>query len=117
MHVSTRIVEAVTVVSIVGDLDARTAPVAQERLTGAIPAQGPALLDMTDVRYISSAGLRTMLMFYRRAHEMGTRIALVGVSPALRGTLSATGFLRFFQVADSVQEGIIQLRDGYAPGS
>ncbi len=110
MQITRRMVDSVTVVSLNGELDARTAPIAQERLSGALPDRTPVLLDLTEVRYVSSAGLRTMLMVYRQAQRMGTPIALVGVSVPLREILSATGFLRFFQVADTVSDGVAVLQ-------
>jgi anti-sigma B factor antagonist len=109
--ISRRVVGAVTVVSLAGELDARTARVAHERLSGVLPIQAPVLLDLSQVHYVSSAGLRTMLMVYRQAQRMGTPIALVGVSSPLRSILSATGFLRFFRIVDSVPDGVAVLRD------
>lgn len=112
MEVNERVVHAVTVVSLVGDLDARTAPAAQERLTGVLPVRTPVLLDLSGVGYISSAGLRTLLVTYRRAQGAGTPIALTGLSPTLWTVLSATGFLRFFHVVDSVPDGVAALQPG-----
>lgn len=110
LRITTEVVDTVAVVSVIGDLDARTAPTAQRGLVSAMPEKTPVLLDLTEVRYISSAGLRTMLMVYRQAQRTGTPIALVGVSDALRAVLSATGFLRFFDVADSLTAGIAAIR-------
>jgi anti-sigma B factor antagonist len=110
IDVSKRTIDAVMVVSLAGELDARTAPVAHKSLSDVLPVRTPVLLDLTDMGYVSSAGLRTMLMVYREAQRIGTPIALAGVSATLRSVLSATGFLRFFRVADSVPEGIAVLQ-------
>jgi anti-sigma B factor antagonist len=109
MQVDKRMVDAVTVVSLTGDLDARTAPAAQQELSDIIPDGAPVLLDLSRVGYVSSAGLRMMLMAYRRAQQSGTTIALVGVPETLRTILSATGFLRFFEVAETIPEAISAL--------
>lgn len=110
IDVSKRTVDTVTVVSLAGELDAQTAPVAHRSLSDVLPVRAPVLLDLTDLGYVSSAGLRTMLMVYREAQRIGTPIALAGVSDTLRRVLSATGFLRFFRVADNVPDGIAFLR-------
>jgi anti-sigma B factor antagonist len=109
MQVDKRMVDAVTVVSLTGDLDARTAPATQQELSDIIPDGAPVLLDLSRVGYVSSAGLRTMLMAYRRAQQTGTTIALVAVPETLRTILSATGFLRFFEVAETIPEAISAL--------
>jgi len=109
MQVTRRMVEDVTVVSLTGDLDARTAPAVQQELSELIPDGVLVLLDLGGVGYVSSAGLRMMLIAYRRAQQSGTTIALVGVSETLRKILSATGFLRFFTVAETIPEAISAL--------
>ncbi|TDQ46900.1 STAS domain-containing protein [Actinorugispora endophytica] len=110
MEVKKRTVGEVTVVSVLGDLDGRSAPAAQDRLLGLIPSGGRVLIDMTGVPYMSSAGLRTMLLVYRRAQAVNGAIALAGVSPELRSVMSATGFLEFFTISDTVRRGIEELR-------
>jgi anti-sigma B factor antagonist len=62
------------------------------------------------VQYISSAGLRTLLMAYRHAERVGTALAVTGLSAHLRSILSATGFLRFFAVADTTADGLAVLQ-------
>jgi anti-sigma B factor antagonist len=105
-------VGSVAVLTLTGELDAQSAPATQVMLSRVMPGQTPVLLDLSEIRYISSAGLRTLLLAYRRAQRIGTPIALVGVSETLRGVLSATGFLRFFQVAESIRDGVAALHDG-----
>ncbi|MEU3454725.1 STAS domain-containing protein [Micromonospora sp. NPDC006766] len=110
MQIAQRTLDSVTIVSLMGELDARTASIVQDRLVSGLSTSSAVLLDLAELRYVSSAGLRTMLMVYRQAQTKDVPIALVGVSHPLRGILSATGFLRFFQVVDSVTEGIAVLR-------
>jgi anti-sigma B factor antagonist len=37
---------------------------------------------------------------------MGTRVMVSGISAEVRAVMAATGFLAFFSVADSVDEGV-----------
>jgi anti-sigma B factor antagonist len=55
---------------------------------------------------MTSAGLRTLLLTYRQGMARGISVALVGLSSEAFNILSATGFLGFFSVADSVSGGI-----------
>jgi anti-sigma B factor antagonist len=110
MDISKRTIDSVTVCSLAGSLDSRSAPAVQESILPALPEDGRVLLDLTEVTFVSSAGLRTMLLIYRQAQCVDTTVALVGLSNQLREVLSATGFLGFFVVADSVDHGLAELR-------
>jgi anti-sigma B factor antagonist len=110
MEISSRSADDATVVILQGELDGKTAPAAQQQIVPLIPAQGKIVLDMHGVGYMSSAGLRMMLLLYRQALAKDTRIALAGLSEEIRDTMSATGFLDFFVVSDTVDEGLTLLR-------
>jgi anti-sigma B factor antagonist len=100
-----------------GDLDSRSAPVAQEQILPSLPADERILLDLTGVPFVSSAGLRTMLLIYRQAQIMNSSVALVGLSEELHDVLTATGFLAFFVVADTLSEAVQLLHDSELPNS
>lgn len=106
MQIEPRDVGDVRVVALTGDLDGKSAPAAQERLLPLIPPSGNVLLDLSGVEYMSSAGLRMMLLVYRHAQSVSSRIALVGLSEDIQDTMSATGFLDFFVLSDSVDAGV-----------
>ena len=76
------------------------------------------IVDLTAVPYMSSAGLRTMLLLYRQAQCSDATVALVGLSDNLRSMMQATGFLDFFVVAPTAAEAIDSLvpRSEVAPG-
>lgn len=109
MEIDFREVDDVRVVSLQGDLDGRTAPAAQAELLPLILPGASVLLDLSGVPYMSSAGLRMMLLVYRHAQSVDSRIALVGLSEDIRDTMSATGFLDFFVMSDSVDAGVAAL--------
>lgn len=102
--------QGVTVVTLTGDLDSRSAPETQRRLVDLVPQDGLLLVDLSGVPYMSSAGLRAMLLVHRRVDAVNGRMALSGMSPELRSVMSATGFLEFFADAPTVDEGIEVLR-------
>lgn len=106
MDVTQNVVEGTTVVTLTGELDGKTAPIAQQRIVPLIPHGGRILLDISGVSYMSSAGLRMMLLLYRQALSQDSRIALVGLSEEIEDTMSATGFLDFFVVGESLDSGL-----------
>jgi len=100
---------SVTVVELDGELDSVTAPASREELAQLAGSGGPVLLDLSRMSYMSSAGLRVLLLVYRQAREAGAALALAGLPPMIREVMAATGFLDFFTVADSVEAALEDL--------
>lgn len=112
MEIDSRTVGDALVVEIRGELDGKTAPAAQQEIVPLVPSDGRVVLDMSGVGFMSSAGLRMMLLLYRHALSKQSRIALVGLAEEIRDTMDATGFLDFFVVSDTVESGLDLLQDG-----
>lgn len=110
MEVYVKPQDAVTIVELVGEMDGKTAPVAQERILPLARPSAHLLLDMSQLSYMSSAGLRVMLLLHRKFTEVGGQIVLVGLNDNIRDTMSATGFLSFFALTDSLETGIQALQ-------
>jgi anti-anti-sigma factor len=96
----------VTVITLDGRLDSDTSPRAQQELAELVPSSSPILVDMSRISYMSSAGLRVLLLVYRKAGESGARLALTGIPPDIHAVMAATGFLDFFTVSDSIVDGV-----------
>jgi len=100
---------SVTIVELAGDLDSVSAPVSRDELVQLASTGGRVLFDLSKTAYMSSAGLRVLLLVYREASGAGTTLALTGVPHMIRDVMAATGFLGFFTVADSVEAGLEEL--------
>ena len=83
MEIERHVVDSITVISLAGDLDGRFAATVQEQLLTSLPADERILLDLTKVPFVSSAGLRTMLLIYRQAQLVNSTVALVSTVPAV----------------------------------
>jgi anti-sigma B factor antagonist len=106
MDVQVKNIDDVTVVAIAGELDGKTAPVAQETV---LPLAAPGcklLIDMSEVPYMSSAGLRMMLLIYRQVSANDGQSVLVGLSEEIKDTMEVTGFLDYFEVRDTFDAGL-----------
>lgn len=110
MEIRSRLIDSITVLSLAGELDSRSAPEVQQRILAAVPRNECVLLDFSGVTFVSSAGLRTMLLVYRQAQSMNSTVGLVGFTEEICSVLSATGFLGFFIVSDSLAAGLAALR-------
>ena len=104
MEVQTKPYGDATVVEASGDVDGSTAPVLQEQVLAVAQPGCRLLLDMTNVSYMSSAGLRVMLLLHRQASGKG-KVVIVGLNEDIKSTMSATGFLKFFTTADNLEAG------------
>lgn len=102
----------VTIVALKGDLDGQTAGAVQDELLPLIRPECKILLDMQGVPYISSVGLRALLLLYRKTAAVGGRIVLCGLSEMLHDTMLITGFLDFFEDYETLEEGLEILNGG-----
>lgn len=77
-----------------GRLDAASAREAERVLD---EAAGECVIDMTELEYISSAGLGVLLRTHKRLLSDGG-IRLVGVSPHIRDIFKYSGFDKLFPI-------------------
>jgi anti-sigma B factor antagonist len=87
-----------------GSLDGKTAPEVREQLRPFLAANSKMILDLSKVDYLSSAGLRLLLLLYREFAAKKGKVVLLGVSEEIRTVMSHTGFLNFFTLAGSEAE-------------
>lgn len=76
----------------------------QEKILALFEKGTNVILDMTDCTYVSSAGLRVMLYSYKVAGSKGLKLYLVGVGDEVRDVMSMTGFEKFFEYFNTVEE-------------
>jgi anti-sigma B factor antagonist len=101
----------VVVVTLRGELDGNSAPAAQAQILPlAAEDDAKIILDMEQVGYMSSAGLRMLLVLYRNIVGQGGTVVLVGLSDELRDTMELTGFLDYFSHHPSLDEGLAAIK-------
>jgi anti-anti-sigma factor len=80
------------VLQLTGRLDIVTAPKLQEVLTEAITSAEKVELDFAGVDYVSSAGLRVLLLGKKNAKTSGKSMTLKNVSHEVMDVFEITGF-------------------------
>ena len=85
-------------------LDSSNAPEIQKAILAVLDQEKSRILDMSDCTYVSSSGLRVMLYSYKVAAAKGNKVYLVGVSNEIRDVMSMTGFEKFFDFFNTVDE-------------
>ncbi len=114
MEINLKDLEDIKVVELIGDVDASTASEIQQEILPLAQPKSKILLDMSQVPYMSSAGLRMLLSLYRQTTAQEGKLVLVGLSEDLQDTMSVTGFLDFFTAVDTPEAGLAELKESVA---
>ncbi|MEQ8394859.1 STAS domain-containing protein [Thalassobaculum sp.] len=99
MQIDTATNDGLLVVSPKGRLDSNTSPALETVLLDRISAGDTAIsVDFSGVDYISSAGLRVLLMAAKRLGPAKGSITLHAMSPEIREVFEISGFLTILKV-------------------
>lgn len=93
------------VIAIEGRLDASTARDFEAAIMAAV-GTGPVVLDFTEVDYISSAGLRVLLLALKALTAKGRRLALAMPNPDVMDVIKLTGFDKLLDCHDGVEAAL-----------
>ncbi len=81
-----------------GRLDSVTSGKFQGTLTDTIKTNGDVILDFADVQYVSSAGLRALLIGQKLAKGSGKEMILTNVPKIVLDVIKMTGFITFLTI-------------------
>ena len=81
-----------------GDLDLSTEPRVRKQLFDTLSLHPSVLVvDLGQVTFIDSSGLRVLLAARNRSQETGTRLVLAGIGPEVERTLQVANLKGFFE--------------------
>jgi anti-anti-sigma factor len=101
----------VVIVRLSGRLDSSAASSAEERLSAALAGEPPRMaIDMSALDYISSAGLRVLLVLAKKAQQQKGKLVLSGLAPNVREVFAATGFDTIFAIEPDRGSAIAAVR-------
>lgn len=88
-----------TVMGLSGKLDTVSSPAVQSALLAALEAADRGVvIDMSEVAYVSSAGLRVMLIGGKTAKAKAKAFRLAGLKPAVAEVFKMSGFDRLLEI-------------------
>ncbi len=88
-----------------GRLDSATSPTFEKSLIGTIDGGARRLvLDFSELQYISSAGLRIVLLAAKRMKSSGGRLALCSLSRQISEVFEISGFSSILDIYPSYDE-------------
>lgn len=110
VEISTSIHEGWQVVSLHGDLDARTAPDVDAAVTTSLaettPASAGVILDLRECPFVDSTGVTSLVMAHKHAREAGTIFAVVTAQPRVLRVLELTGLDVVIPLYESLDSAI-----------
>ena len=97
--VGTRVVNGTPVLDLSGEVDSYNAPKLRDKMTALIDNTNANLvINLTDVEYIDSTGLGTLVAGLKRATEKGGSIHIICPNEQIYKVFHITGLVRVFTI-------------------
>ncbi|NUQ84794.1 MAG: STAS domain-containing protein [Anaerolineales bacterium] len=106
LSVKSEIRRNAAVVTISGRVDSVSAAALDEQLSKIAHENNRLALDLSDVTYLSSAGVRAIVKTLQSAEKSGGGVVLANVSDAVRRVLETVGMMQMLRVFPSVEEAV-----------
>ena len=87
-----------TILQVEGRVDTNTSPELQKKILAALQSAQQLVIDFEQVPYISSAGLRALLLGQKTANSNHTSMIVTNVSPMVMQVLKAVGFDKVLKI-------------------
>lgn len=96
-----------TIVSVIGSIDALTSEHVTEVLGTHIKnGKEYTIIDLSQVEFMSSAGLRVILGSLKQARQDGGELYLAGARPGVERVLKMSGFIHILKIFTSVDKAL-----------
>lgn len=107
MEIQDKQIGDVTVLTIMGSIDALTAPGITQHINALIAGGAIRLVaDFSGVNYTSSAGLRVLLGAIKETRAQSGDMRLAGVQPDVLKVLNLTGFTNILKLFDDIDSAV-----------
>lgn len=104
-------IDGIQILTLNGRLDSATSNGLEKSLQALFQLPGCRLvMDFAALDYISSAGLRVVLMAAKRAKQEQGRLVLCGLQPHVQQVFEISGFLKILEVVAERQAALTQLQ-------
>jgi anti-anti-sigma factor len=100
----------ILILSPVGRIDNDTSPVFQARLLAALTPGAAVLVDFSAIEYVSSAGLRALMMGSKQSKAVNGRLAVAALGAVVKEIFEISRFSLVVQVFDTPADALAALR-------
>jgi anti-sigma B factor antagonist len=102
--------DGIWLVGVSGRLDQGQTPNLEEKATAMLEAGSSRLVvDLAEVTYVNSGGLRCLVTLWRKARSQGGDVALCGLNERIGEVVATVGFDKVFQIfrtAEAAEEAL-----------
>jgi anti-anti-sigma factor len=107
MQISTRELKRVNVVSVSGRVDSASAPDLEKSLQSLLDShRNHIVVELADVEYMSSAGLRALVSALKAAKKAGGDLVIARPSGRVREVIELAGLTSVFTIHNDVVEAV-----------
>ena len=107
MEIMERNQSGVAVIEIKGRLDSKTTADLEQKVLGLLDSNTQRLLvDMAELDYINSSGLRVLVMAYQRLKKSGGKLAISGTKDYIMEVFEIAGYHRLFNLFASQEDAL-----------
>jgi anti-sigma B factor antagonist len=105
LSIETDNTQTISVMKVKGRVDSETAPELDDALTKLLQSnRNKIVLNLQDVNYMSSAGLRAMVKAFQSANKSGGDVRLAAVSEPIEVILRTVGMMQMFKMFSTSEE-------------
>lgn len=109
MEIEEKMTGSVLVLALTGRLDSNTAPDLENVLPARVGEHPATVVDLSQVGYVSSAGLRVLLKGAKTARSSGNRLILSGLATSVREVFDISGFSTIFAIEPDIDAALASL--------
>ena len=101
---------AATVVAFEGDVDLQSSPDARKVLLEMVGKGQPIMVDLSEVGYIDSSGVASLVESFQAARKSGQDLVLISVSDGAKRVLELARLDKVFTICDTLEDGIAAIK-------
>jgi anti-sigma B factor antagonist len=108
VQITRRQLDKTTIFDVSGDIDLANSPAVRKALLKEIRDDRTprVVMNLSNVRYIDSSGVASLVEGLKAARDVGSRFILFGLSTSAREVLQLSRLLRIFEVYDNEEQAL-----------
>lgn len=103
MEIQIEFQDEIAIITLIGRFDFASSEIASTKLMQTVEEKRNIIIDMSRCDYVSSSGLRALLLIGKRVKQVGEKIALANLTYDVQDVMEMTGFGTIFKCCDDVE--------------
>ncbi len=110
MQINTRRSDQMTILDVSGDIDLANSPTMRKALLHELKELRTArvILNLTDVKYIDSSGVASLVEGLKASRDAGSRLILFGLSTGVREVMQLSRLVKIFEICENEEEAVVR---------